>query len=128
MIPVDHARTLSTLCSGPTCLVVSDTMDHNTFDFDSEFMEPLIEFLLQHDIEGSLPGHQQKMDKGFMFSRPYFSYVNTPTLPVEDEKVHISHKSSHIIPQRETIFGDEIIDDQVSTSSSTSKKGKSSLL
>ena len=110
VIPAEHARRLSDLCRGPTCLVVSESMDHNSFDFEAEFAAPLLEFFSQNGIEGRLPAEQcrnRESGASFMFRRPYFSYVRTPSQPAGSSNNKFS-KHSHIITQRETVVGNEV--------------------
>lgn len=124
VIPVDHARSLSELWGGPTCLVVSETMDHSSFNFESELMNPLKEFLSQHGIETKPKETSRTKASGFLCSRPYFSYLKGPNRNFESNE--ISRKAfstlSKIIPLRETVIGHDISDDDLSSTNTSPSK------
>lgn len=50
VIPVEHSKTLAELCKAPLKLVISPTMDHSSFNFMREFIEPMTDFFESNNI------------------------------------------------------------------------------
>jgi pimeloyl-ACP methyl ester carboxylesterase len=115
VIPIEHSRTLSSICKGETCLIVSETMDHSWFDFELEFMNPLKEFLRQNNLKTAPPHLPSTCNQrsGFLFTRPYFSYLKGPNRDPEfkDCDPKWFNPQSKILPNRETMIGKEIPED-----------------
>ena len=110
VIPVGHSKRLSKLVKGEVCLIVSETMDHNTFNFDSEFIEPLIDFnhklgiYTQPELAEIIQIAPNRVaSSSLMFSRPYFSYLNKNSRILEQTEPHVDE---NIFDDNDSLFSD----------------------
>ena len=120
IIPAHHSKTLSELCGGSVCLTISDTMDHSTFDFELEFINPLIKFFKKHNIKPHKKKSRHLMSRDswsqFKFTRPYFSYLQTP-----NQKIFEYNKTSSVFEPKthsETQVNDESMHSESTESTS----------
>ena len=69
IVPWTHGDELCQSCGGPTMLLLSDTMDHNSFDFMEDLIKPFAQFMDKCDISVLERGDERRVPR---VSRKYF--------------------------------------------------------